>query len=85
MANCGYMVAPAASGHGLGEALCRHSLESARSLGFAAMQFNAVVSTNAGAIALWQRCGFSVVGTVPLAFRHPSAGLVDIHVMHRLL
>jgi len=49
------------------------------------MQFNAVVSTNRGAIALWQRCGFSIVGTVPLAFRHAREGLVDIHVMHRLL
>ena len=85
VANCGYMVAPEARGQGLGETLCRHSLEQARGLGFAAMQFNAVVSTNVGAIALWQRCGFSIVGTVPLAFRHSREGLVDIHVMHRLL
>ena len=50
------------------------------------MQFNAVVSTNRAAIALWQRCGFAIVGTVPLAFRPPAAsGLVDIHVMHRRL
>ena len=49
------------------------------------MQFNSVVSTNRGAIALWQRCGFAIVGTVPLAFRHAREGLVDIHVMHRLL
>ena len=85
VANCGYMVAPEARGQGLGETLCRHSLEQARGLGFAAMQFNAVVSSNVGAIALWQRCGFSIVGTVPLAFRHSREGLVDIHVMHRLL
>ncbi len=85
VANCGYMVAPAARGRGLGEALCRHSLETARALGFAAMQFNAVVSTNHGAVALWQRCGFAIAGTVPLAFRHARLGLVDIHVMHRLL
>ena len=85
VANCGYMVAAEARGQGLGEALCRHSLDRARGLGFTAMQFNAVVSTNRGAIALWQRCGFSIVGTVPLAFRHPREGLVDIHVMHRLL
>ncbi len=85
VANCGYMVAAEARGRGVGEALCRHSLDQARSLGFTAMQFNSVVSTNHGAIALWQRCGFSIVGTVPLAFRHARAGLVDIHVMHRLL
>ena len=85
VANCGYVVAPEARGQGIGEALCRHSLNAARALGFRAMQFNSVVSTNTGAIALWQRCGFSIVGTVPLAFRHARAGLVDIHVMHRLL
>ncbi len=85
VANCGYMVAPDARGQGLGEGLCRHSLDQARALGFTAMQFNSVVSTNHGAIALWQRCGFAIVGTVPLAFRHARAGLVDIHVMHRLL
>ena len=85
VANCGYMVAPAARGHGLGEALCRHSLAVARHLGFRAMQFNSVVSTNRTAIAVWQRCGFVIVGTVPLAFAHPVHGLVDIHVMHRFL
>ena len=85
VANCGYMVAADARGQGVGEALCRHSLAEARRLGFTAMQFNSVVSTNHGAIALWQRCGFTIVGTVPLAFRHARRGLVDIHVMHRLL
>ncbi len=85
VANCGYMVAPDARGMGVGEALCRHSLELARSLGFRAMQFNAVVSTNRGAIALWERCGFAIVGTVPGAFRHPTQGEVAIHVMHRRL
>ena len=85
VANCGYMVAPAARGQGVGEALCRHSLDAARGLGFRAMQFNAVVSTNRGAIRAWQRCGFHIVGTVPGAFRHPVHGEVDIHVMHRLL
>ena len=85
VANCGYMVAPEARGQGTGEALCRHSLDLARSLGFRAMQFNAVVSTNRGAIRLWERCGFVIVGTVPGAFRHPRHGEVAIHVMHRLL
>ncbi len=85
VANCGYMVAPEARGQGVGEALCRHSLDLARSLGFRAMQFNAVVSTNRGAIRLWERCGFVIVGTVPGAFRHPRHGEVAIHVMHRFL
>ncbi len=85
VANCGYMVAREARGQGVGEALCRHSLDAARALGFRAMQFNAVVSTNLGAIRTWERCGFRIVGTVPGAFRHPVLGDVDIHVMHRQL
>ncbi|MGE4221717.1 MAG: GNAT family N-acetyltransferase [Vicinamibacterales bacterium] len=85
VANCGYMVAAWARGRGLAEALCRHSLDLARSLGFRAMQFNSVVSTNDAAIRVWQRCGFTIVGTVPEAFDHPVHGLVAIHVMHRRL
>jgi GNAT superfamily N-acetyltransferase len=79
------MVAPSARGRRLGEAICRHSLDVARSLGFRAMQFNAVVSTNLGAIRVWERCGFAIVGTVPGAHRHPVHGDVAIHVMHRWL
>jgi L-amino acid N-acyltransferase YncA len=85
VANCGYMVAPDAGGRGVGEAMCRHSLDEARKLGFLAMQFNFVVSTNTRAVNLWKRCGFTVVGTLPQAFRHPVHGLVDAYVMHRTL
>lgn len=85
VANAGYMVAPDARGGGVGEALCRHSIEFARGYGFRAMVFNSVVSTNTGAIRLWERCGFTIVGTVPRVFRHPVHGEVAVHVMHRLL
>lgn len=85
VANCGYMTAPHARGLGVGEAMCRHSLDQARTFGFRAMVFNAVVSTNSGAIRLWQRCGFAIVGTVPGVFRHPAHGEVAVHVMHRTL
>ena len=86
VANCGYMVDRAASGRGVGEALCRHSLAEAKRLGFTAMQFNFVVSTNTRAVALWQRCGFSP-SSAPCreAFRHPTRGLVDAHIMYRSL
>jgi ribosomal protein S18 acetylase RimI-like enzyme len=85
VANCGYMVDRAASGRGVGEALCRHSLAEASRLGFRAMQFNFVVSTNTRAVELWQRCGFAIVGTLPEAFCHPRLGLVDAYVMYRRL
>ncbi|MGP6188594.1 MAG: N-acetyltransferase family protein [Vulcanimicrobiaceae bacterium] len=85
VANAGYMVDPAFRGLGLAGAMCRHSLEAARELGFSAMQFNFVVSTNATAIALWERHGFATVGRLPRAFRHATFGEVDALVMHRFL
>jgi hypothetical protein len=49
------------------------------------MQFNAVVETNARAVALWRSLGFDVLATVPEAFDHPEHGLVGLHVMFRRL
>lgn len=83
VANCGYMTAPEARGKGVARAMCLHSLERARERGFRAMQFNHVVSTNAGALALWQKLGFEIVGTLPKAFNHPVHGFVDSYVMFR--
>jgi ribosomal protein S18 acetylase RimI-like enzyme len=85
VANCGYMVAPAATGRGIAQRMCEHSLEHARARGYLAMQFNFVVSSNERAVRLWQHAGFKVVGRLPKAFQHPSLGLVDALVMHRFL
>lgn len=83
--NCGYMVTSAARGKGVARAMCEHSQQLARELNFQAMQFNAVVATNEVAVALWQRLGFTIVGTVPNAYRHAVQGLVDTHVMYKPL
>lgn len=83
--NCGYMVTAAARGKGVARAMCEHSQHLARELNFQAMQFNAVVSTNDVAVTLWQRLGFSIVGTVPNAYRHATQGLVDAHIMYKAL
>lgn len=85
VANAAYVVKPECRGHGVGRAMCEHSLREARAAGFLAMQFNIVVSTNAAAVGLWKRMGFAVVGTLPRAFRHAELGLVDAFVMHRFL
>ncbi len=63
--------------------MCEHSLHRARERGFRAMQFNHVVSTNERAVALWQKLGFAIVGTLPKAFNHPVHGYVDSYVMFR--
>lgn len=76
-------MSPAARGQGLAERMCVHSQAEARRLGFRAMQFNFVVSTNAGAVRLWKKLGFRIVGTLPGAFDHPEAGMVDAFVMFK--
>ena len=83
--NCGYVVAPAARGQGIASAMCEHSQREAASFGFRAMQFNLVVATNVGAVRLWQRLGFAIVGTLPGAFRHSRLGFIDAHVMYKTL
>jgi len=83
--NCGYMVASAARGRGLATAMCEHSQRIARQLGYLAMQFNLVVSTNERAVQLWSRLGFATVGRLPRAFRHPTLGFVDALVMYKWL
>jgi L-amino acid N-acyltransferase YncA len=85
VANAAFMVAQDTRGLGVGRKMAEHSLTEARRLGFRAMQFNFVVSTNASAIHLWQQLGFKVVGTLPRAFRHPELGYVDVYVMFRSL
>ena len=85
MANAGYVVAAHCRRNGIGSRLCQHSLQTARRLGFRAMQFNLVVSTNTAGIRCWQRNGFQVVGTLPGAFRHKQMGDVDALVMFQRL
>ena len=83
--NCGYIVAEKARGQGIASEMCEHSQREAVSRGFRAMQYNLVVSTNEGAVRLWKRHGFDIVGTLPKAFRHPRFGFVDAFVMYKQL
>jgi len=85
VANAGFMVSTSARGRGIGRAMAEHCLSEALRLGFRAMQFNYVISTNTSAIRLWQDLGFEIVGTLPDAFCHPRKGYVDVHVMYRSL
>lgn len=85
VASATYVVSLTERGRGVGRSLVKHSLNQARAAGFMAMQFNFVVSTNAPAVALYKSLGFTIVGTLPKAFRHRSHGLVDVYVMHKFL
>lgn len=85
VANGSFVVAPDAGGGGVGRALGEHALRAAADLGYRAMQFNLVVSTNTRAIALWESLGFATVGRVPGAFLLRGAEEVDALIMHRRL
>ncbi|MET0856692.1 MAG: GNAT family N-acetyltransferase, partial [Telluria sp.] len=85
VANASYMVGQTAQGRGIGFLMGQHSLAEARRLGYLAMQFNYVVSTNQPAVALWRKLGFSVAGTLPKAYLHERLGYVDALVMYQLL
>jgi ribosomal protein S18 acetylase RimI-like enzyme len=79
------MVHPDARRIGYGETMCKHSIKEARKLGFKAIQFNMIVSTNIPAVRLWEKMGFEIVGTIPDAFNHSTKGYVDAYVMYRKL
>ena len=85
VATASFMVDPSASGRGVGRALGEEVLRRAADEGYSAMQFNAVVETNAAAVALWESLGFRIMTTIPAAFEHPEHGRVGLHVMLREL
>ena len=78
IANASYAVDRGARGRGVGEALVRDSLRMAKAYGFGVMQFNAVVATNHVALHLYEKVGFTRLGTIPKGFRLPDGGLADI-------
>jgi GNAT superfamily N-acetyltransferase len=82
VATANFMVDPNYQGHGVGSELGRYVVDWARDVGYAAMQFNAVVETNVAAVRLWRSLGFEILATIPEAFDHREHGLVGLHVMY---
>ena len=83
--NCSYIVSEEARGQGVGKALALHSIDIAKELGYKAIQFNFVVSTNTAAVNLWKSVGFRILATVPKAYNHKTLGYVDAYVMFKEL
>lgn len=81
-----FIVGSAARGRGIGRAMGEYAVRWHRANGFKGIQFNAVVSTNTAAVALWHSLGFETIGTVPGAFRLPGgeggSSYADLHVMY---
>lgn len=82
VATASFMVSAEARGSGLGRAMCEYAIAWAREKGYAALQFNAVVSTNVHAIELYRQLGFVTIGTVPEAFQHATLGRVGLDIMY---
>ena len=83
--NAAYMVAPTASGKGIGRKMAEFSLDEARRLGFTAMQFNFVVKSNTAALRLWESIGMEIIGEIPDAFDHCQLGMTNALIMYRKL
>lgn len=79
------MVSSQARGKGIATMMCVHSQKIALDLGYKAMQFNFVASSNTGAIKLWNKLGFKTVGTLPKAFNHSKLSYIDALVMYKCL
>ena len=82
IANASYGVSRDCRGRGVGRALVEDSLAACGALGFRLLQFNAVVASNLGAIALYQSLGFQRVGTIPGGFRLKDGRYEDIIVFY---
>ncbi len=81
--NASYAVSSAARGHKIGEALVRDSLEQGRAHGFRILQFNAVVEGNTHARHLYERLGFTQLGTIAGGFRMPDGSYANICPYYR--
>ena len=68
-----------------GEALVRHCLQTAATLGFRLMQFNAVVKENRRALHLYEKLGFQRIGEVPGGFLMKDGHYADIVLFYYVL
>ena len=67
--NASYAVDADRRGEHIGEKLVKDCVRMARVCGYGVLQFNAVVATNIHARHLYERCGFTQLGTIPKGFR----------------
>lgn len=78
ISNASYAVKQNLRGLHIGEKLVSHCLQKAKELGFRILQFNAVVSTNYGALHLYEKLGFVKLGIIPEGFLSKDGTYKDI-------
>ena len=67
--NASYAVSSESRGKHIGEMLVKDCLNKGKELGFRVLQFNAVVESNVHARHLYERLGFTQLGTITGGFR----------------
>ena len=85
LANASYAVAPGIRGQHIGEKLVLDCLQQATAHGFRVLQFNAVVAGNGAARHLYEKLGFTLLGTVPGGFRLKDGSYEDICLYYKNL
>ena len=83
--NASYAVRSQSRGLHIGEKLVLDCIEQGREHGFSVLQFNAVVATNKHARHLYERLGFTQLGTIPKGFRMKDGCFEDICPYYRVL
>lgn len=85
IANALYGVKKQYRGKGIGKILAKHSIKLARELGYEAMQYNSVVSTNEASVKLWESLDFERVGQISEAFKTNNNEKIEIYIYHKKL
>ena len=76
--NASYAVASTSRGKHIGEKLVLDCLAKGKELGFRVLQFNAVVESNTHARHLYERLGFTQLGTIKGGFRMKDGSYENI-------
>lgn len=83
--NASYAVRSEARGLHIGEKLVSHCITQGKECGFKILQFNAVVTSNIHARHLYERLGFTQLGTIPGGFKMKDGRYEDICPYYREL
>lgn len=85
VANASFMVSSKERGKGIGRKMGEDCITQAKTMGFKAIQFNYVISTNTPAMHLWESLGFKELCRLPGAFNHKKLGYVDAVIFFKEL
>ena len=76
--NASYAVKKTVRGQHIGNKLVKHCIAQGKTCGFSVLQFNAVVKSNTGALALYKKLGFTQLGVIPGGFLNKDGEYEDI-------